>query len=71
MDSKPKSPIARFFEMEAAGGILLAMFIPIRSKLDPAISPLKSLEHDLHPVGAFFILRKSLSIDRSRNQSAA
>jgi NhaA family Na+:H+ antiporter len=37
-------------------GVLLAMFIPIRSKLDPSISPLKSLEHDLHSVVAFFIL---------------
>lgn len=37
-------------------GVLLAMFIPLRSKSDPAISPLKSLEHDLHSVVAFFIL---------------
>jgi len=37
-------------------GVLLAMFIPIRSKLDPSISPLKSLEHDLHSIVAFFIL---------------
>ncbi len=37
-------------------GVVLAMFIPIRSKTDPEISPLKSLEHDLHSVVAFFIL---------------
>jgi len=29
-------------------GVILAMFIPIRSKANPDISPLKSLEHDLH-----------------------
>jgi NhaA family Na+:H+ antiporter len=37
-------------------GVVLAMFIPIRSKQDPTISPLKSMEHDLHTVVAFFIL---------------
>lgn len=37
-------------------GVLLAMFIPIRSKTNPEISPLKSLEHDLHSVVAFFVL---------------
>ncbi|MBF0239680.1 MAG: Na+/H+ antiporter NhaA [SAR324 cluster bacterium] len=37
-------------------GVVLAMFIPLRSKNDPDISPLKSLEHDLHSVVAFFIL---------------
>ena len=37
-------------------GVILAMFIPIRSKTNPDISPLKSLEHDLHSVVAFFIL---------------
>jgi NhaA family Na+:H+ antiporter len=37
-------------------GVALAMFIPIRSRLDPKSSPLKELEHDLHPVVAFFIL---------------
>ncbi len=37
-------------------GIVLAMFIPIRAKEDPSISPLKSMEHDLHSVVAFFIL---------------
>ncbi len=37
-------------------GVLLAIFIPIRSKENPEISPLKSLEHDLHSVVAFFVL---------------
>jgi NhaA family Na+:H+ antiporter len=37
-------------------GVILAMFIPISSKLDPEISPLKELEHDLHILVAFFIL---------------
>lgn len=37
-------------------GVLLALFIPIRSKEYPDMSPLKSLEHDLHSVVAFFVL---------------
>lgn len=37
-------------------GVILAMFIPIRSKSNPDVSPLKSLEHDLHSVVAFFVL---------------
>lgn len=37
-------------------GVILAMFIPIRSKADPQVSPLKELEHDLHSVVAFFVL---------------
>ena len=37
-------------------GVLLAMFIPIKSKDEPNISPLKSLEHDLHSIVAFFVL---------------
>lgn len=37
-------------------GVVLAMFIPMRSKTDPEYSPLKSMEHDLHSVVAFFIL---------------
>jgi len=37
-------------------GVVLAMFIPIRSKSDAAISPLKSMEHGLHGVVAFFVL---------------
>jgi NhaA family Na+:H+ antiporter len=37
-------------------GVVLAMFIPMRSKLDESISPVKSLEHELHSVVMFFIL---------------
>ncbi len=37
-------------------GVILAMFIPMRSAQDPKFSPLKDLEHDLHPVVAFFVL---------------
>ena len=37
-------------------GVLLALFIPIRDKENPENSPLKSLEHDLHSVVAFFVL---------------
>ena len=37
-------------------GVVLAMFIPMRSKQFPEISPLKMLEHDLHSIVAFFIL---------------
>jgi NhaA family Na+:H+ antiporter len=37
-------------------GIVLAMFIPMRSATDPTVSPLRSLEHDLHSVVAFFVL---------------
>lgn len=37
-------------------GIILSMFIPMRSKSDAADSPLKSFEHDLHSSVAFFIL---------------
>ena len=37
-------------------GVVLAMFIPIRSQVDPDISPLKDMEHDLHSAVAFFIL---------------
>lgn len=36
-------------------GVILAFFIPIKSKLGNP-SPLKSLEHDLHSVVAFFVL---------------
>ena len=32
------------------------MFIPIKSTTNPGHSPLKTLEHDLHSVVAFFIL---------------
>ncbi|MAV26919.1 MAG: Na+/H+ antiporter NhaA [Gammaproteobacteria bacterium] len=37
-------------------GVILAMFIPIKAKDDPDHSPLKELEHDLHPAVAFVIL---------------
>lgn len=37
-------------------GILVAMFIPMRSIEDPNYSPVRSMEHDLHSVVAFFIL---------------
>ena len=37
-------------------GVVLAMFIPIKSARDPDYSPLKSLEHDLHSVVAFIVL---------------
>ncbi|MFT5314742.1 MAG: NhaA family Na+:H+ antiporter [Candidatus Krumholzibacteriia bacterium] len=37
-------------------GVVLAMFIPMRSTRNPEYSPLKSLEHDLHSVVAFVIL---------------
>ena len=37
-------------------GIVLAMFIPMRSATDPKISPVRSLEHNLHSLVAFFVL---------------
>ena len=37
-------------------GVILAIFIPMRSRTDPDVSPLKILEHDLHTVVAFVIL---------------
>jgi len=37
-------------------GVMLAMFIPMKSKVKAAHSPLKSMEHDLHPVVAYYIL---------------
>ncbi len=37
-------------------GIILAMFIPMKSKTTANYSPLKRLEHDLHSTVAFFIL---------------
>lgn len=37
-------------------GVILAMFIPMRSKTNAHYSPLKSMEHDLHSVVAFFVL---------------
>lgn len=38
------------------GGVILAMFIPIKSPKDPTYSPLKTLEHDLHSMVAYIIL---------------
>ncbi len=37
-------------------GVLIALFIPLKSKKGPDHSPLKELEHDLHSVVAFFVL---------------
>ncbi len=37
-------------------GVIVAMFIPMRSKLHPEVSPVKALEHDLHTVVAFLVL---------------
>jgi len=37
-------------------GVILAMFIPNKSKSGQPVSPLKDMEHDLHSVVAFFIL---------------
>ena len=37
-------------------GVILAMFIPMKSKTNVHYSPLKSMEHDLHSVVAYFIL---------------
>ena len=37
-------------------GVILAMFIPMKSKTNPDYSPLKSMEHDLHFAVAYAIL---------------
>lgn len=37
-------------------GVILAMFIPMKSKTKKDYSPLKNLEHDLHLLVAFFVL---------------
>ncbi|MFK7886140.1 MAG: Na+/H+ antiporter NhaA [Gammaproteobacteria bacterium] len=37
-------------------GVILALFIPMRDRQNPEYSPLKSLEHDLHTIVAFFVL---------------
>lgn len=37
-------------------GVIMAMFIPMRSKKDPGFSPLRTLEHDLHSAVAFLVL---------------
>jgi len=37
-------------------GVVLAMFIPMKSESQKGASPLKEMEHDLHAVVAFFVL---------------
>ncbi len=37
-------------------GVILAMFIPMQSKVNAHYSPLKSMENNLHSVVAFFVL---------------
>ena len=37
-------------------GVILAMFIPMKSKTNIHYSPLKAMEHDLHSVVTFFVL---------------
>lgn len=37
-------------------GVILAIFIPMKSRTNVHYSPLKSMEHDLHSVVAFFVL---------------
>jgi NhaA family Na+:H+ antiporter len=37
-------------------GVVLAIFIPLKCAREPDISPLKTMEHDLHAVVAFVIL---------------
>ena len=37
-------------------GVVAAMFVPMRDRDDPARSPLKTLEHDLHGLVAFGVL---------------
>ena len=37
-------------------GVVMALFIPMHSKADPKLSPVRVLEHDLHTVVAFFVL---------------
>ena len=37
-------------------GVVLAMFIPLKARTDGEPSPLKTLEHDLHSLVAFFVL---------------
>ncbi len=41
---------------EALAGLILALFIPLKSKRNSRRSPLKELERDLHPVVAFGVL---------------
>ena len=37
-------------------GVILAIFIPMRNPEDPRDSPLRSMEHDLHPMVTYLIL---------------
>lgn len=37
-------------------GVILAMFIPMRSTREPGVYPLRTMEHDLHPLVSFLIL---------------
>ncbi|MDD2737108.1 MAG: Na+/H+ antiporter NhaA [Desulfuromonadaceae bacterium] len=37
-------------------GVALALFIPLKNKQEPSNSPLRTLEHDLHPLVTFAIL---------------
>lgn len=37
-------------------GVILAFFIPLHSRRNPEHSPLRQIEHDLHPVVVFYIL---------------
>ncbi len=37
-------------------GVILAMFIPLKTRVERGVSPLKSMEHDLHSTVAFVIL---------------
>ncbi len=37
-------------------GVILALFIPLKSETDPKITPLKDMEHGLHPWVSFFVL---------------
>jgi NhaA family Na+:H+ antiporter len=37
-------------------GVILAMAIPLRDEKDPTISPLRNIEHGLHPWVAFLVL---------------
>lgn len=37
-------------------GVVAAMFVPLHARKNPGISPLKTLEHNLHPWVAFLVL---------------
>ena len=42
--------------MATLAGVVLALFIPLNAKDSSTPSPLKTMEHDLHSVVAFFVL---------------